>query len=153
MPTRKAIKYRAFSPTWPASMLIYWHKRKHLREKRVCGEHFNIRDCYMKPCLSSLVLSSSFTDLMVRKRKKLIEFAEKLCCSGSLLPWGLRIVDIKPSEIFGTIWCALVFSTSSTPRGFSWYTNMAAVLLFWNTNMAAVTSCENAMVQPCGRWD
>ena len=34
---------------------------------------------------------------------------------------------------------------SSTPRGFSWYTNMAAVSLFWNTNMAAVTSCENAL--------
>ena len=27
--------YRAFSLTWPASMLIYWNKRKHLHEKRV----------------------------------------------------------------------------------------------------------------------
>ena len=26
---------RAFSLTWPASMLIYWNKRKHLHEKRV----------------------------------------------------------------------------------------------------------------------
>ena len=26
---------RAFSFTWPASMLIYWNKRKHLHEKRV----------------------------------------------------------------------------------------------------------------------
>ena len=34
---------------------------------------------------------------------------------------------------------------SSTTRGFSGYTNMAAVLLFWNTNMAAVMSCENAL--------
>ena len=34
---------------------------------------------------------------------------------------------------------------SSTPTGFVWYTNMAAVLLFWSTNMAAVTSCENAL--------
>ena len=25
---------RAFSLTWPASMLIYWNKRKHLHEKR-----------------------------------------------------------------------------------------------------------------------
>ena len=25
----------AFSLTWPASMLIYWNKRKHLHEKRV----------------------------------------------------------------------------------------------------------------------
>ena len=28
----------------------------------------------------------------------------------------------------------------------SWYTNMAAVSLFWNTNIAAVTSCENALL-------
>ncbi len=30
----------------------------------------------------------------------------------------------------------------------AWYTNMAAVSLFWNTlntNMAAVTSCENVL--------
>ena len=27
--------YRAFSLTWPASMLIYWNKRKHSHEKRV----------------------------------------------------------------------------------------------------------------------
>ena len=27
--------YRAFSLTWPASMLIYWSKRKHLHEKSV----------------------------------------------------------------------------------------------------------------------
>ena len=27
--------YRAFSLTWLASMLIYWNKRNHLREKRV----------------------------------------------------------------------------------------------------------------------
>ena len=32
-----------------------------------CWERLNIRDCYMKSCLSSLVLSSSFTDLVVRK--------------------------------------------------------------------------------------
>ena len=29
------ISNRAFSLTWPASMLIYWNKRKHLHEKRV----------------------------------------------------------------------------------------------------------------------
>ena len=28
---------------------------------------------------------------------------------------------------------------------FFWYTNIAAVLLFWNTKMAAMTSCENAL--------
>ena len=33
----------------------------------------------------------------------------------------------------------------STPRGFSGYTNMAAVSFFWKSNMAAVTSCENAL--------
>ena len=27
--------YRAFSLTWPASMLIYWNKRKFLHEKRI----------------------------------------------------------------------------------------------------------------------
>ena len=27
--------YRAFSLTWPASMLIYWNKVKHLHERRV----------------------------------------------------------------------------------------------------------------------
>ena len=27
--------YRAFSLKWPAAMLIYWNKRKHLHEKRV----------------------------------------------------------------------------------------------------------------------
>ena len=37
---------------------------------------------------------------------------------------------------------------SSTPTGFVWNTNMAAVSLFWNTNMAAVTSCENALLLP-----
>ena len=30
-----SIMNRAFSLTWPASMLIYWNKRKHLHEKRV----------------------------------------------------------------------------------------------------------------------
>ena len=30
-----SLRYRAFSLTWPASMLIYWNKRKHLHEKRV----------------------------------------------------------------------------------------------------------------------
>ena len=28
---------------------------------------------------------------------------------------------------------------------FFWYTNIAAVSLFWNTKMAAMTSCENAL--------
>ena len=45
----------------------------------------------------------------------------------------------------GELCSALEQEKSSTPRGFSWYTNMAAVSLFWNTNMAAVTSCENAL--------
>ena len=40
---------------------------------------------------------------------------------------------------------AFTWEKSATPRGFSGYTNMAAVSLFWNTNMAAVTSCENAL--------
>ena len=31
---------------------------------------------------------------------------------------------------------------SSTPIGFVWNANMAAVLLFWNTNMAVMTACE-----------
>ena len=39
---------------------------------------------------------------------------------------------------------AFTWEKSSTPRGFSLYTDMAAVSLFYNTNMAAVTSCENA---------
>ena len=39
---------------------------------------------------------------------------------------------------------AFTWEKSSTPRGFSLYTNMAAVSLFYNTNMAAVKSCENA---------
>ena len=30
-----SLRYRAFSLTWPASMLIYWNKRKFLRKKRV----------------------------------------------------------------------------------------------------------------------
>ena len=38
----------------------------------------------------------------------------------------------------------IAWKRSSIPRGWVWYTNMAAVSLFWNTNMAAVTSCENA---------
>ena len=29
---------RAFSLTWPASMLIYWNKRKHFHEKRVASQ-------------------------------------------------------------------------------------------------------------------
>ena len=48
-------------------------------------ERLNIRDCYMKSYLSSLVLSSSFTDLVVRKRRKLIEFAEKTSLFGFVI--------------------------------------------------------------------
>ena len=40
---------------------------------------------------------------------------------------------------------AFTWEKSSTPRGFTGYTNMAVVSLFRNTNMAAVTSCENAL--------
>ena len=36
---------------------------------------------------------------------------------------------------------------SSTPTGFSWYTNKAAVSLFWNTNMATVASSEYVLFQ------
>ena len=32
---RHYARYRVFSLTWPAAMLIYWKKRKHLHEKRV----------------------------------------------------------------------------------------------------------------------
>ena len=32
---REVHAYRAFSLTWPASMLIYWNKRKRLHEKRI----------------------------------------------------------------------------------------------------------------------
>ena len=42
---------------------------------------------------------------------------------------------------------------TSTLRGFSWYTNMAAVSLFWNTNMVAVTSCENALYRKSRIWE
>ena len=31
----KAVLYRVFSLTWPASMQIYWNKRKRLHKKRV----------------------------------------------------------------------------------------------------------------------
>ena len=33
--SRRNDVYRAFSLTWPAAMLIYWNKRKHLHEKSV----------------------------------------------------------------------------------------------------------------------
>ena len=74
------------------------------------------RECYMKSCLSSLVLSSSFLDLVVKKKTTTDRVRRKklCCCSVSLLlecTWGLRIVDIKPSKIFGIIWCVPVFST------------------------------------------
>ena len=42
---------------------------------------------------------------------------------------------------------AFTWEKSSTPRGFSVYTNMAAVSLFWNPNMAAVTSCEKRSIE------
>ena len=35
---------------------------------------------------------------------------------------------------------------SSTPTGLVWYTNMAAVSLFWNINVATVASCENTVL-------
>ena len=41
---------------------------------------------------------------------------------------------------------AFTCEKSSNPRGFSWYTNMAAISLFWNTNMAAMTSSEKRSV-------
>lgn len=34
---------------------------------------------------------------------------------------------------------------SYTRTGYSWYTNMVVVSLFWDANMATVTSCENAL--------
>ena len=34
---------------------------------------------------------------------------------------------------------------SSSPTGLVWYTNAAAISLFWNRNMAAMTSCENVL--------
>ena len=33
--TRNSWVNRAFSLTWPASMIVYWNKRRHLHEKRV----------------------------------------------------------------------------------------------------------------------
>ena len=40
---------------------------------------------------------------------------------------------------------AFTLEKNSTPTGFVWNTNMAAVLLFWNTKMSAVTLCENVL--------
>ena len=70
-------------------------------------ERLNIRDSYMKSYLSSLLLSSSFTDFVVRKRENWSSWQRRLCCSVSLLPWGLRIVDIKLRflELFGVYSC------------------------------------------------
>ena len=46
-------------------------------------------------------------------------------------------------KFIGTKKKALIKEKSTTPTGFSWYTNTAAVSLFWNTNMADVASREN----------
>ena len=78
----------------------------------------DIRDCYMRSYLSSLVLSSSFTDLVLRKRENWSSL-EKI----NFVVWfcyylGLRIVDIKLGEIFRTIWCVLAFSTIQKLRDF-----------------------------------
>ena len=67
----------------------------------------------------SHVYQASFWVVVLRtswfgKEKNWSSSQKKLRCSVLLLPWGLRIVDIKPSEIFGTIWCVLVFSTVQT---------------------------------------
>ena len=47
---------------------------------------------------------------------------------------------------------AFTWEKSSTHRGFSGFTNMAAISLFLNTNMAAVTSCENALLYWTPTW-
>ena len=67
----------------------------------------------------SHVYQASFWLVVLRtawfgKEKNWSSSQKKLRCSVLLLPWGLRIVDSKPSEIFGTIWCVLVFSTVQT---------------------------------------
>ena len=46
-------------------------------------------------------------------------------------------------KFIGTKKKAFTKEKSTTPTGFSWYTNTAAVSLFWNTNMADVASREN----------
>ena len=43
---------------------------------------------------------------------------------------------------YGMLWYFLEWPIAT---GLSWYTNMAAVSLFWNTNTAVVTSSENAL--------
>jgi len=59
------------------------------------------------------------------------------------------------ASIYANLWKqkkVFTLKNSSTPPGFVWNTNMAAVLLFLNTKMAAVTSCENAQLTnmtPC----
>ena len=67
----------------------------------------------------SHVYQASFWVVVLRtswfgREKNWSSSQKKLCCSVLLLPWGLRIVGIKPTEIFGTIWRVLVFSTVQT---------------------------------------
>ena len=50
-------------------------------------------------------------------------------------------------KFIGTKKKAFIKEKSTTPTGFSWYTNTAAVSLFWNINMADVTSRENALLR------
>ena len=122
---------------------------------RKCWERLNICDCYMKSCLSSLVLSSSFMDLVVRKRKGWSRSQRKLCCSVSLLPWGLRIVDIKLSEIIGTIWCVLVFSTKVNYIPLSWCelgTHVTSPRQKWNSPPQGKPYMSNSPLSRDNQW-
>ena len=48
-------------------------------------------------------------------------------------------------SFFTHVACRHTTLLEQTPTGLVWYTNVAAISLFWNANMAAVTSCENAL--------
>ena len=50
-----------------------------------CGERLNICDCYMQTCLSRLVLTISFADLVVRKKKNTDQFRRKTFLFGFVI--------------------------------------------------------------------
>ena len=100
-------------------------------------------------------LGSSFMDLMVRKRKGWSRSQRKLCCSVSLLPWGLRIVDIKLSEIIGTIWCVLVFSTKVNYIPISWCelgTHVTSPRQKWNSPPQGKPYMSNSPLPRDNQW-
>ena len=136
-------RYRAFSLTWPASMLTYWNKRKHLHEKRVKLPEDFLGTPTWPPfhCFGTPIWPPW------RRVKTLYTSCNAL----KNLPAETRQATPQPllpqCRVFSLTWPASmqIYWNKRKRLHKKRDTNMAAVSLFWATKMATVTSCENTL--------